>query len=268
MNTEIILHQLLRGGSSLPFEIPADPRAAGVRSATLFPHTENFSYDLTVTAATSLSIPVIGTVSGGASRRVVVLERRSYRKQTVEEGTEYVGYAIRLAVTVNKVEASTKMTFPFLAASAEIGQIEGRWAVQVVGLAGPKIDEALIPPAELSVEQYFKAKECLKSVIEAIPDPTTQILEQRIFFEANASQEQKLVDESLGRAYGLSCLDKKWKLQKALSEVNGARQPLLDAIVEIYGQVAGIQSELEDVQPAAQTKARQLLSEIREVNPR
>ena len=268
MTTELILNQMLRGESLLEHDDQARAGVAGTRGAAPFPFTETSSYDLTVTAAVSLNIPVVGSVSGGASRRVVVLERRSYRKQPAADGTEYLGYTIRLAVTVNRIGTETKLTLPFLAASAEVGQIEGRWAVQVVGLLGPKIDQALIPPAELSVEQYFKAKECLKAIIDAIPDETTTIQEQRIYFEPSLSLEQQLMDQTLGRAYGLSCIDKKWKMQKALAEVNGARQPLLDAVVEIYGQVAGIQSELEEVRPAAQTRARQLLSEIREVNPR
>ncbi|MCA0361517.1 MAG: hypothetical protein LCH41_10745 [Armatimonadetes bacterium] len=267
MNSEILVHQLLRGLNDLQ-PSPDRPSGAGLRSPSPYPFIESSSYELTITAAQSLNVPVMGTVSGGASKRVVVLERRAYRKQPVAGGVEYIGYTIRLAVTVNRLEANAKLSLPFLAASAEIGQIEGRWTVQVVGLTGPKIDEALIPPAELSVEQYFKAKECLRLLIEALSDPSTTIQEQRIFMEPAADLDQMRSDEALGRAYGLSCLDRRWRLQRALAEVVGARQALLDAVTSTYSQVAGITGELEDIPPSAQIEARRLLGEIREVNPR
>src|SRR5215510_2074945 len=45
------------------------------------------SFDLSVTAALSLSIPVVGSVSGGMSRRVIVLERVAYKPLTNEHGS-------------------------------------------------------------------------------------------------------------------------------------------------------------------------------------
>ncbi len=112
-------------------------------------------YDLSVTAAGQLNIPVVGSISGGTSRRVIVLERTAY-KEIEKENTKYqYGYAIRLAITVNKLTAETKLTLPFLTASAELGQIEAKWILQVVGLAGPKIDSAILPPKELNLETFF-----------------------------------------------------------------------------------------------------------------
>ena len=75
-------------------------------------------YDLSVTAAGQLNIPVVGSVTGGASRRVIVLERAAYKEIVKDNITYQYGYAIRLAITVNKLTADVKMTLSMAIPSA------------------------------------------------------------------------------------------------------------------------------------------------------
>ena len=102
------------------------------------------SYDLTVTAASEAQIPVAGSVGGAFNRRVIVLERCAFKRIDLEDREQQFGWAIRLCVTVSRWEATTKISLPFLAASAQLGTIEAQWTFQVVGLAGKLLDEMMV----------------------------------------------------------------------------------------------------------------------------
>ncbi|HWA84305.1 MAG TPA: hypothetical protein VG820_12755 [Fimbriimonadaceae bacterium] len=226
------------------------------------PFQESTVYDLSVTSANQANIPVIGSVSGGVNRRVVVLERRAYAKQTVQDGIEYQGYAIRLVVTVNKLDASIKISLPFLAASAEVGAIEGKWMLQVVGLSGPKMDQAAIPPSELNVETFVLAKQSLTNLIAGIEDATTQFLPQRIFIEKTDEQKQRDLMVAIGSCYALAALEKRWKSQDALNRISGANPAVTDAVVDIYRDFGGIQNPVEVPSTTVQKAARDLLDHV------
>ncbi len=64
----------------------------------------SYTYDLSVTAALQLNIPIIGSVSGGIARRVVVAERCAFKPITQDGIERRYGYAIRMCVTVDKME--------------------------------------------------------------------------------------------------------------------------------------------------------------------
>src|SRR5690606_32447370 len=123
------------------------------------PQSYNRVYDLSVASANELSIPVVGSVSGGINRRVVVLERVAFKEIARPSAVHHWGYAIRLAVTVSKIDARLKLALPVLAASAQLGQIEASWILQVRGLSGPQIDKVDIPMSELNVETFVLAKQ-------------------------------------------------------------------------------------------------------------
>jgi len=136
----------------------------------------NRSYDLTVSAALDLQIPVAGSGSGGFNRRVIVLERAAFNKvepNDEKDSEKHYGYAIRLCVTVNRWQANSKVSLPFLAASAQLGTIDAQWSLQVIGLKGKAIDHAILPPTELSVETFFLAKQSLEKLVQAINDSST-----------------------------------------------------------------------------------------------
>jgi hypothetical protein len=222
------------------------------------------TYDLSVTAAGELNIPVVGTVSGGVSRRVVVLERTAYKEITDPAGTRrQYGYALRLALTVGKITAEAKMTLPFLAASAELGQVEAKWTLQVMGLSGPKIDAAMLPPKELNLETFVLANQSLQSLINAVRDPQTRFTAALVALFKPVEAVEREYRASAGRAYALARIERGRKRLEALNDLGQISQEMRDAIVDTYKDVAGITSDIEAPAAEARAKASALLGPIR-----
>jgi hypothetical protein len=135
----------------------------------------SYTYDLTVRRAGEFNIPVVGSVSGGFDRRVVVYEWTRYKEvDGAQEIKCRYGYAIRFCLTVSKWDVQAKLSLPFLSAQAELGNLQASWLMQVRGLVGPKIDAAVLPPQELKVETFVIARQSLEAVIAAIADPSTR----------------------------------------------------------------------------------------------
>ncbi len=274
-----IVSELIKGGANLGEGLGFTPLGPGASMAAPSAPAElpksiddlkiqvSRTYDLSVSAAAKLSIPVIGSVSGGVNRRVVVLERAAYKEIADGETKIHYGYAIRLAVTVNKLSLDTKVTLPFLAASAEIGTIEAKWVLQVSGLAGKKIDEVSITPTELNVETFVLAKQSLVSLIAAVRDPGTS-------FEAQAIEVIKPADGvdaeylfSIGRVYALGRLEKGVTRMQALRDLGTSRSEIVDAVVDTYRDFAGLTSDMDHPSAEVRSKAISLLGPVK-VTPR
>jgi hypothetical protein len=134
------------------------------------------TYELSVEAAGKLNIPIVGSVSGGASRRVVVYEWTRFKEIEDElGGIDRWGFAVRFCVTVSKMNADTSLALPFIAAEAQLGRLEASWTMQVRGLQGPKIDGAVLPPKSLDVETFVLARQSLADIIGALSDSKTKI---------------------------------------------------------------------------------------------
>lgn len=253
-------------GAPGPFRISADDSEIPQTIDDL-PIQVSRTYDLSVTAAGQLNIPVVGSVSGGLSRRVVVLERTAYKEINQNGITHQYGYAIRLAVTVNKVTAEAKLNLPFLAASAELGQIEAKWTLQVLGLAGGKIDSALLPPKELNLETFVLANQSLDSLIKAVRDPSTQFKAQLVAIIKPADVVEREFLTAIGKVYALGRFEKGKNRGDALSELGSIRDEMRDAIVDTYKDFAGITNDAETPSPQVRTKAVSLLGPVK-IQPR
>jgi hypothetical protein len=270
-----LIHSPMHMETSYGF-LPLGPKAAiqtGIppgelpKSIDELPIQISRTYELSATAAAELRIPVIGSVSGGFSRRVVVLERTAY-KELDDSGTTYqYGYAIRLGITVSKLTSDVKATLPFLAASAELGQIEAKWILQVLGLSGSKIDSVALPPTELNVETFVLAKQSLTSLIQAVRDSTTTFSAEQIGVMKPADVIEREYLVSIGRAYALGRLEKGRKRGQALSELGSARDELRDTVVDTYKDYAGITVDNEDPSAVVRGKAATLLGPVK-VEPR
>jgi hypothetical protein len=221
------------------------------------------AYDLSVTAAAELNIPVVGSVSGGYSRRVVVLERTAFKNVADGMNQCQYGYAIRLVLTVNKLTADMKLTLPFLAASAEMGQLEAKWTLQVLGLSGSKIDEVSIAPTELNVETFVLAKQSLTNLIGAIRDSTTTFTAELISVVKPAEQIEHDYRTAVGVAYALGRLEKGRKRGQALNDLGPAHEVVRDTLVDVYKEFAGITGDSEEVQPEVRVRAGGLLSGVK-----
>ena len=134
------------------------------------------TYSLSIEAAGRLNIPVFGNASGSLSRQVVVYEWSRFRDVGQPDGsTQRWGFAIRFCVTVTKAAGEATVSLPVLAAEAQLGRVEAGWTMQVKGISGPKIREAVLAPEELDVETYIKARNSMQEIIAAIGDADTVI---------------------------------------------------------------------------------------------
>jgi hypothetical protein len=217
----------------------------------------NRSYDMSITAAADAQIPVAGSASGRLSRRVIVLERAAFSKipaPTPKDSEKHYGYAIRLCVTVSRWEVTTKVSLPFLAASAQLGTIDAEWILQVIGLAGAAIENATAPPTELNVETFVIAKQSLEKLVGAIRDSTTTFMPKLI---AEIRPRDAVNDElrtSVGRSYALSCLERGRTLAEAQDRLDSLDAPMQDALVSIYAEVGNLTNPAE--KPAAEVRRR------------
>jgi hypothetical protein len=221
------------------------------------------AYDLTITTAVDLKIPVIGSVSGGYSRRVVVMERAAYKEIEEENERRQYGYAIRLCVTVNNWSAGTKVSLPFLAASAELGRIEGQWLLQVIGLSGQKIDAAILPPSKLDVKTFVIAQQSLEKVIKAVRDRGTIFQASLIAVIEPLDEASRKLRCSAGRTYALSCIERGRNLEDAQKRLDVGNPELNDCLTEVYETFAGLTNPMEKPSDEVRRHARELLGPIR-----
>jgi hypothetical protein len=224
--------------------------------------SQSHVYDLSVTAAQELSIPVIGTVSGGQSRRVVVLEAKRWKDVEESSSTIQYGYAIRLAITTNKLDVNMKLNLAYLAASAQVGLIEASWTMYCIGLSGKPVDSALIPPKELTVETFVLAKQSLEQLLNAVWDPATTFSAVKIAETMNADQLRKEYYKNIARAYALGRIERGKTLTQAINEL-GAGQPVFAEFVsEFYRSFVGIITPSDSIPPQARQRARAFLQTV------
>ncbi len=196
------------------------------------------------------------------NRRVVVLERTAYKPIVAPDGVEYdYGYAIRLCVTVDRWDARMKATLPFLAASAEIGQIQASWTMQVLGLAGSEISSAQVPPTELSVESFVLAKQSLAKLITAVNDPGTRFMASLLATIKPADKLDEELRMGAARAFALSRIARRLSLEDTLNRIGSSDAAVNGAIQDVYARLVG-GGPADRPSDGASAKCRQLLGGI------
>lgn len=222
----------------------------------------SFTYDLTVSRALELNIPVIGSGSGGFDRRVVVLEWTRYKALFDEKHVEHrYGFVIRFCLTVNKWDAKARISLPFLTAQAELGSIEASWMMQVRGLAGPKIDEVILPPQELRVETFVIAKQSLEKAINAVNDATTQFKPGIVLAKIDPTSPEVAYWLSAVKAYGLSSVRRGRTGAAAQARLGSSDPAANDAITEVYNSL-GVKDPTQSPSSEARDRASQILRGI------
>lgn len=223
-------------------------------------------YELTVSAAAELQIPVVGSTSGGMSRKIIVLERAAFKKEPPSNPTDtekHYGYAIRLCITVSRWQTNTKISLPYLAASAQLGNIEAQWILQVIGLAGKPISEAILPPTDLNVDTFVMAKQSLEKLINAINDSNTTFDAKLIAEIHPANYEQRKLRQSIATAYALTCLERGRNLSDALERLSSPDSDVQDSIREVYESVAGLTDVSQKPSGEVRHKAGEICGRIR-----
>ena len=221
------------------------------------------AYDLTVTAAADAQIPLAGLGSGGLNRRIIVLERAAFRRHLTATSEQQFGYAIRLCVAVNKWEASTKISLPFLAASAQLGSVEAQWTLQVIGLSGKPIDTALVAPTELNVDTFVIAKQSLEKLVDAVHHRDTTF-RARLIGQVHPPDVQMVeLRTALARAYALSSLDAGRTLNEALAHAGALDGVMEDAIAGVYEGFGGLTTRDDKPARAVRLRATELCGRLR-----
>ena len=229
------------------------------------PISESRSYSLTFQTAADLGFPIVGSVKGGYTRRVLVLERVAYKSITKtdedDRTTEYqVGYAIRVCVTVSKWDADLKLTLPFVVAKASISEVEAQWLFQVIGLNGKVIDGAILPPQELDIETLVYAKQSLDKIIAAIHDPTTTFIPQVIAVKEPMEDVEAEYYRAAGLVIGLDKLRDGATGKDTKARFAGWPEPTQDAIGQVYINIVG--NEIDPPDTLQQKTAEQYVRKL------
>ncbi|MBL8801047.1 MAG: hypothetical protein JNN27_03565 [Planctomycetes bacterium] len=207
------------------------------------PYQLTRAYDLSVSRALEASIPVVGGGAVSAQRRVIVLERVGYDERPASAGgMDHVGFAIRLCVTVNKLDANVKLSLPFITASAQLGSTEAAWMLQVVGLTGPKIAAVGTIPTELNVETFVIAKQSLQTLIEALTDSETTLSPKVIAHEGPPSTVEARYAPIVAQVAALGSIVRGWSMQDAAARFGWNLATVPGSFAAVYQDVAGIQS--------------------------
>lgn len=210
-----------------PNEIPQTPDKLG--------ELISLTYDITVRRAGELDIPVVGMVSGGFNRRVVVYEWTRYKTLCGTGGIECrFGYVIRFCLTVSKWDAHAKTSLPFLSAQAELGNIQASWLMQVRGLVGPRIDEVVLPPQELKVETFIIARQSLIAVIKAINDPTTKFVPGILLARINPVSQESKYWAAVVQAFAMDSVRRRRTRADAQTRLGAISSSDNDLITEVY----------------------------------
>lgn len=233
-----------------PFTDPVTPEAAPLELASLG-NLEVRSYDLSLSAAASMDVPFVASVSGGLSRRVLVREYTQFVEVPVsDEVTHEVGYAVRLCVTTSKTNAEGKTTLAWLAASAEMKQSEAEYVLQVRGLGGPGVRSAALLPRDFDVETYVNAHNSVAEIIAAIDSDAVKFLPTVI-----ARKEKRQVDpaldleRSVARAFALGRIAKRVSLKDALEDLGSRDVHRVEEVAGVYAAIVGTDNPNNDERP-------------------
>jgi len=238
-----------------PQEIPQSRRELG--------ELISYSYDLSVKKAAALNIPVVGTVSGGLNRRVIVLEWTRFKSLFDDARIEYrYGYVIRFCLTVNKWDMQSQLRLPFLTAQAEIGNIQASWLMQIRGLTGPKIDAAVLPPQELKVETFVIAKQSLEKIITAANDADTIFIPGILLSKINPSTPENEYWLSAVRAFALFYIRSGKSRSFVIAKLGNNDPGVVDEIEEVYINL-GIEDPIQIPSANIREKAKSILHGIR-----
>lgn len=196
---------------------------------------ESYTYDLTVRQAGELNIPVIGSVSGGSNRRVVVYEWSRFKELTGDAGVKYrFGYAIRFCLTVSNFDVKGKLSLSFLSAQAEIGVIQASWMMQVRGLAGAKIDAAVLPPQDLDVKTFVIAQQSLAKAIAAVSDSTTKFIAGTVVARREPGTADTRYRAAAVAAFACAAITRGRKKGDCIARLGSSNTADLDVISEVY----------------------------------
>ena len=217
------------------------------------------TYDLSWEGASSLNIPVFGGATASSSSRVVVYEWSRFTEvDAANGGKDRWGFAIRFCLTVSKSSADVSMSLPYLAAEAQLGQIEAGWNMQVKGISGAKIEKAILPPKELNVETFVLARQSLLQLVGAISD-TSSVINPVFLLNIPPATTMDEYKEIVIKTFVVASLAKGKNSSRILEKLGGS--PEVEQVIRIvyhdFGATLGV-----DPDSVAIAKAQKALSGV------
>lgn len=193
------------------------------------------SYDVTVRYAGQLNIPVIGNISGGFNRRVVVYEWSRSKDVSGTDGKTYrFGYSIRFCTTVSRWDATMNLSLAFLSAQAELGNISAAWLMEINGLSGAEVDKLVLPPDKLDVETFVLAKQSIEKIPAAVNDDSTTFLPGALVAVIDPISRQRSLYLAAVQAYAVHSVGRGRTLRDTVRRLNSTSADVNDTITEVY----------------------------------
>lgn len=227
------------------------------------PFQNSFSYDVSIETALKLNIPVMEK-SGSASSRILVLERMAYTRLPIETNDPKMkgaigryGYVLRMIVSVKRAAVNVKMSIATVAAHAQINALEASWQLQVIGVAGEKIDKLILSPSELDAKTLVVAQQSLEKLTEAVR--TATFLPQEIGLELPRTDTD--FDASVGAVFAIARAHKGVVRKEALKEVDKAPDEFKAAVKNAYIDLTGVDDEASPISAKVFDKIDAMLKE-------
>jgi hypothetical protein len=188
----------------------------------------------------------VGSVKATANTRLLVMD--TVRAETIQVGRrkQRWGCGYRLQIEISNIEAAGRLTLPWIAASAELGQIEASINLNVRGYPKNDLWDVIPDPEPLDVDSYkhyLEAASNIKDKFNELGDEAVSVLlasdDPKSDIMVGGISDAEL-DESSAIIWGLRSIDREWVLQEALNEFPGPREPTLVEIIEgVYRKIRG-----------------------------
>ena len=236
---------------------------------------ETGTYMYTADEAANLQIPVAGTLQGGGDQRIFVKNFIVYKECTADNGDKVdYGIGIRWTVNVSSITAKLGLTFPAIAANAQVNGMQAQVHFAVVGTGLSSLWEPANVPMEMNVQNYVVMQRSFDKCVEILsklahdapgtaisPAVVARIRPTSAVDRINAQATiMSLRDIAAGKTLALALAD--W--QKATAGLTGADRvaavSAVDGIRTVYCDVAGTMPTESPDQQARKTANRYLSS--------
>lgn len=141
-----------------------------------------FIYIMDSAKASELGLAIIEG-QGSQKYSLIVQEFSVYRNQIFKNKTVRIGIGVRLFILVKERTAKVNtLSIPAIAAKAEERKLEATIRLEVIGISGPAIAEAMPMPAELTFTTLMQMYKGIDMIKAAIWTPGTYVTPQILAF--------------------------------------------------------------------------------------
>jgi len=241
------------------------PTATPVTFSSLTAGVNNELQVLSVQEAAQFQIPaLLSNVDAKSTRKILVKNFIAYNETTATNGDRiHTGAGIRWVMDVATSDATAKLSFPVLAAQAQLGTARASVKIYTIGINNDEINAAANVPTELNVENYFKmvqgfdkAVSLIKGTLQVSPQVVEIISEVKDGTDADYTK-------SILQSWTLARIAEKKSVKDAQDSCPISDAAAKSTIAEIYRLRTGITDPLAHPTEVDAARAKQLLSGIK-----